>query len=187
MSTAGKVLIVLVMLMIFVWIVLAAGVSRTNTNYNTKLNELTMKVEDLQTKVSDAQKEVASLLIQSELAQEKVDRESILLRARQSDLERARSQVSETLAAAKFELETADATVKAAQSDLEHRNTEHEEETKVLEKDRADVQELMAATDKQRKELGELRKDFQSKYHANVELLGKAASKAAAARSGSTH
>ena len=39
MSTAGKVLIVLVMLMTFVWIVLAAGVSRLNTNANKRLHD----------------------------------------------------------------------------------------------------------------------------------------------------
>ena len=41
MSTAGKVLIVLVMLMTIVWVVLSAGVSRLNTNANTRVHELT--------------------------------------------------------------------------------------------------------------------------------------------------
>ena len=93
--------------------------SRTNTNHNTKLNELTTKIEDLQTKLSDNRNEVDSLLLQSQMAQEMVDRESTMLRAKQSDLERTRSQVANDLEAAKYELETVDGTVKGAQTDLD--------------------------------------------------------------------
>ena len=75
MSTAGKVLIVLVMLMTFVWIVLAAGVSRLNTNANTRLHELTEQVEELQGEVKETQDEIASLLTQTSQAQEQIDRE----------------------------------------------------------------------------------------------------------------
>jgi peptidoglycan hydrolase CwlO-like protein len=187
MSTAGKVLIVLVMLMTFVWVVLSAGVARVNTNANTRLHELTQEVEKLEGKAKDAQDEISSLLTQTSQTQEKIDREYILLRAKQSDLERARSQISETLSAVKYDLEIVEGTVKGAQTDLEHRTTEHQEETKRLEKERADAQELMASCSKQRDLLASLRKEFESKYHANIEMLGKAASKTTQARAGSTN
>jgi predicted nucleic acid-binding Zn-ribbon protein len=187
MSTAGKVLIVLVMLMTFVWVVLSAGVARVNTNANTRLHDLTEQVEKLEGQVKDAQDEVASLLTQTSQTQENIDREYTLLRAKQSDLERARSHVAETLSGAKYELEIVEGTVKGAQTDLEHRTTEHQEQTKLLEKERADVQELIAACGKQRDLLASLRKDFESRYHANIEMLGKAASKNTQARAGSTN
>ena len=147
MSTAGKVLIVLVMLMIVVWIVLSRGrvADRTRTA-NTKLNELTKKVEELQSKVERRQEEVASLLIQIRAWPKKrstANRSCCVPSSRISNEPGRRSPT--TLAGVKYELEIVEGTVKAAQTDLEHRNTEHEEETKVLEKDRADVQELMAA------------------------------------------
>jgi predicted nucleic acid-binding Zn-ribbon protein len=187
MSTAGKVLIVLVMLMTFVWVVLGAGVARVNTNANTRLHELTQEVEKLEAKAKDARDEVSSLLTQTSQTQEKIDREYIVLRAQQSDLERARSQASHTLSGVKYELEIVEGTGKGAQTDLEHRTAEHQEESKLLEKQRADVQELIASCNKQRDLLASLRKEFDSKYHANIEMLGKAASKTTQARAGSTN
>jgi peptidoglycan hydrolase CwlO-like protein len=187
MSTAGKVLIVVVMLFTIVWVVLSAGVSRINTNHNARVFELTKQVEKLQEEVAQTQEQVTSVFTQSQLAQEKIDRERAVLRAKQADLERARSQVADALASVKYELEIVEGTAKGAQNELDHRTTEHEEETKSLEKQQADVRELMAVCSKQRDELAALRKDFLSKYHSNVEMRGKFASKPAQARAGSTN
>jgi peptidoglycan hydrolase CwlO-like protein len=187
MSTAGKVLIVLVMLVTLVWVVLAAGVSRLNTNANTQLYQLTQKVEELQGKVKDAQSEVASLVTQTTQTQEKVDREFGLLRAKQADLERARSQISDTLSSVKYELELVQATVKGAQTDLEHRNIEQQEETARLGANRTQVAALMADCSQLRDRLSSLRKDFVSNYHASIELLGKAASKTSEVPAGSAN
>ena len=187
MSTAGKVLIVLVMLMTFVWVVLSAGVSRLNTNANTRLHELSLKVEELQGKVKDAQSEITSILTQTTQVQEQVDREFGLLRAKQSDLERARSHISDTLSSVKYELELVQGTVKGAQTDLEHRNIEQQEETARLGADRSQVAELMADCSKLRDRLASLRKDFQTNYHATLEMLGKAASKTTEAPAGSAN
>jgi predicted nucleic acid-binding Zn-ribbon protein len=177
MSTAGKVLIVLVMLVTIVWVMLSAGVSRINTNHNTRLHELATQVEKLQSDVKETQEQIASVLTQTQEAQEKIDRERTVLRAKQSDLERTRSQVAHDLASVKYELEIVEGTAKGAQNDLDHRNTEHEEETKSLEKQRADVQELIAQCSKQMEELAALRKDFLAKYHSNIEMRGKVAGK----------
>jgi chromosome segregation ATPase len=187
MSTAGKVLIVMVMLMTIVWIVLSAGVSRLNTNANTRVHELTDKVAELQGKVQDTRAEIASLLTQTQQQQETLDREFSLLKAKQSDLDRARSKIADTLASVKYELELIQGTVKNAQTDLEHRNIEQQEETARLGADRAQVAELMADCSKLRDRLGSLRKDFQSNYHASIELLGKAASKTSVAPAGSAN
>jgi chromosome segregation ATPase len=186
MSTAGKVLIVLVMLMTFVWIVLSAGVSRLNTNANTRLHKLIIQVEKLQGDVKQTQDDVASLLSQTSQAQVKIDREFTVLRANQADLERARSQISDTLAGVKYQLEIVQDTVKSAQTALGHRNTEQQDETKELALERSQVQELMAQSSKLRERLASLRKEFQSQYHANIEMLGKA-SKTTEAQAGSAH
>ena len=187
MSTAGKVLIVLVMLVTIVWVLLSAGLSRINTNHNTRVHELATQVEKLQGEVKETQEQIASVLVQAQQAQEKIDRERTVLRSKQSDLERARSQVAHDLASVKYELEIVEGTAKGAQGELDSRTTEHEEETKSLEKQRADVQELMAQSSKQRDELASLRKGFLAKYHSNIELRGKAASKRAQAGAGSTN
>jgi uncharacterized FlaG/YvyC family protein len=86
----------------------------------------------------------------------------------------------------KYELEIVQGTVKSAQSALEHRNTEQQEETKQLAQDRSQVQELMAQSSKLRDRLDSVRKNFEARYHNNIEMLGKA-SKPTEAQSGSTH
>ena len=48
MSTAGKVLAVLVMLMSLVWMILSAGVDQLNTNCNKKLHDLVVQIEKLE-------------------------------------------------------------------------------------------------------------------------------------------
>jgi hypothetical protein len=78
-------------------------------------------------------------------------------------------------------------TVKSAQTDLEHRNIEFQEETTRLGADRAQVSELMADCSKLRDRLASLRKDFSSNYHASVELLGNAAGRTTEAPAGSTN
>jgi chromosome segregation ATPase len=186
MSTAGKVLIVLVMLVTMVWIVLASGVSRVNTNANTRLNELIQQVEKLQGQVKDTQTEVASLLSQTSQTQESIDREFHLMSAKISDLQRARSNVFETLSGLNHELEIVNGTVKAAQTDLENRNVEYQEETNRLGADRTQVEELMADCKKLRDRLGSLRKEFQDAYHASLEMLDKAG-KSAKAYAGSAN
>ena len=73
MSTAGKVLIVLVMLVIVVWIVLAAGVSQLNTNGNTKLHDLQTQVEKLEGDVAKTQADVVSLIDSTSQVRTQID------------------------------------------------------------------------------------------------------------------
>jgi len=173
MSTAGKVLVVLFLLTSLIWIVLASDVAQYNTNGNTKLHDLTVQVEKLESQLDQTQHDIASLLDQTSQTQEQVDREFTLLRARQADVEKARSQIQETLARVQYELATVQETVRNAQSTVGHRNVELQGETKALARERSDVQELIADSGKLMDRLTTLRKDFQTIYHANLEMLGK--------------
>ena len=113
--------------------------------------------------MKETEDEIASVLVQTSLAQENTDRERTVLRSKQADLERTRSQVSETLAAIKYELEIVEGTAKSAQTDLENRTTEHQEESKNLEKNQAANQELMAACGKLRNQLASIRERLPGK------------------------
>jgi chromosome segregation ATPase len=172
MSTAGKVLIILFLLTTLVWVVLASGVAQLNTNYNTKLHDLTVQVEKMGADLEQTQKDVDSLNDQISLTQEQIDRQLVLLRATQSDLERERSQIQETLLRNQYQLATIEETIKSAQSALEHRTTEQQEETQALAQAKADVQTLMAQSSQLMDRLATLRKEFQTTYHANIEMLG---------------
>ena len=58
MSTAGKVLAVVVMLMSLIWMILSAGVSQLNTNGNKRLHELAGQIAKLQEDLEHTQDEV---------------------------------------------------------------------------------------------------------------------------------
>jgi chromosome segregation ATPase len=173
MSTAGKILVVLFLLASLVWVVLAAGVAQLNTNYNTKLHDLNDQVEKLAADIEQTQHDFVSLNDQISSTQEQMDREYELLRATQSDVQRERSEIQETLLRNQYQLATVEETIKSAQTALENRNTEQQEQTKSLAQAKSDVQTLMAECSQLMGRLTTLRKDFQTTYHANVEMLGK--------------
>lgn len=173
MSTAGKVLIVMVLLTSLVWMVLASGVARLNSNGNARLHELTEQIAKLQTDFTQTQDEIASLRDQTSTIQEDVDREVTVLRANQSDVEKARSQIAEMLTRVQYELATVKETVERAKTTLTHRIQEQESEEQALTRAKSEVEELKTKNGELLSELSTLRKNFESVYHSNVEFLGK--------------
>ena len=173
MSTAGKVLAVLVMLMSLVWMILSAGVSQLNTNGNQKLHDLTEQVEKLQDDMTKAQDDIVALRSSASSIQENRDHEVTVLQARQSDLEKDHSQIRESLSRWQYELATVQETIERAKSALQHRVDEHQVSEQVLAKSKSDVKEMMDRSGELMNQLAGLRKDFQATYHANVESLGK--------------
>jgi chromosome segregation ATPase len=173
MSTAGKVLVVLVLLTSLVWIVLASGVAQLNTNGNTRLHDLAVQVEKLQTDFKQTQDEIASLRDQTSSIQEDVDREVTVLRAHQSDVEKARSQIQEMLARVQYQLATVKETIEKAKTALNDRIAEQASEQQALAQAKSEVEDLKGKNGELLSQLSTLRKNFESVYHSNVESLGK--------------
>jgi chromosome segregation ATPase len=173
MSTAGKVLAVLVMLMSLVWMILSAGVSQLNTNGNKKLHDLAEQVEKLQDDVEKAQDDIVALKSSASSVQEQLDHEVTVLHARQTGHEKDRSQIRESLARWQYELATVQETIDRAKSALQHRIEEHQTGEQVLAKSKSDVKELMDRSGELMTQLTALRNEFQSTYHSNVESLRK--------------
>ena len=173
MSTAGKFLTVVVMLSLLVWIVLAAGVSRYNTNGNTRLHELAQQVEKLEVDLQQTQDDIVAQLRPNQCDSRGYGPHLHVVRARQVELEKASSQINDTLSGVRFQLATLEDTIKGAQTALEHRNTEHQELTAELAKMRSDVKDLMADCSQRRNRLASLRNDFQNTYRSNIEMAGK--------------
>jgi peptidoglycan hydrolase CwlO-like protein len=173
MSTAGKVLSVLVMLVLVVWIVLASGVARLNTNGNKELHDLVEKVAKLREDVEKTQVDVVGLHDQAATIQEKVDHDLIVLTDRQTQLKKANSQIRESLDRYKYQVATVEESAKNAQDLLQHRNAERDAEQKALADARSDVKSLMADSDQLMNRLNSLRNTFKKTYEANIENLGK--------------
>ncbi len=172
MSTAGKVLAVLVLLASVGWIILAAGIAQLNANGNKRLHDLEVQIEKLQDDLRQTVSEISSLKVQTSQTQERTDRDLAVLRSRQADVEKARSQARESLSRAQYQLAIVQETIKGAQDALQHRNEEHQSEEKALADVKTDVRHLVAETTQLRDRLMMLRKEFQTTYHGNVETLG---------------
>jgi len=173
MSTAGKVLVVLVLLTSLVWIILSAGVAQLNTNGNKRLHDLTEEVEKLQDELRQSQDEIVALNNEASFVQENIDREVAVDRSHQSDVEKARSQIVESLERVRYQLAIVQETIDRAKMALQHRNNEQQAEDQALAQAKSEVKELMDRSTELTNQLGSLRKEFQTTYHANIESLGK--------------
>ena len=173
MSTAGKVLIVLVLLTSLVWLVLASGVAQLNTNGNTRLHELTVQIDKLQTDFKQSQDEIVAVRDQTSTIQENVDRQITVLRARQSDLEKARSKIIEYMTRVQYQLATVKDTIEKAKTTLQHRIEEQASEQQALVQAKSEVEDLKAKNGELLSQLSTLRQNFETVYRSNIESLGK--------------
>lgn len=172
MSTAAKVLSIVIALFSIVWMILAAGVAQLNTNGNTLVHELQIQVEKVALDLDQAKDDIVHLKDQTASVQEKVDRGLMVLRAKQNDLEKARSQIVETLTRVQYQMAVMEDTIKGSQTTLANRNEELESEKKALADARTEVQTLIARTSEMMNELGSLREKFQKTYASSLDQLG---------------
>ncbi len=75
MSTAGKVLVVLVTLTTLVWMILASGVAQLNRNGNTALHNLEEQLAKAQGDLKQTQNDIVAFHDEASTIQEKVDRD----------------------------------------------------------------------------------------------------------------
>ncbi|WP_165230253.1 hypothetical protein [Aquisphaera insulae] len=171
MSTAGKVLIVLIVLATIGWMFLAAGVDELNRNANNTLVELEKKIEQLQLDVKTAQASVAKFKDQSTILQERIDREAAVLFSRHNDVQRIASKVRDELARVQYELSVVQEHAEGAKRSQGQRAEEVANETRNLAKDRETVEGLKAKDKELVDRLTQLRDQFKKTVTANTEAL----------------
>ena len=175
MSTAGKVLVVLIMLSSLVWIILTAGVTQLNRNGNQAVIELTEKVAKMQEDVKATREQIAWVSgTRPRCCKSRWTESSRVIQARQNDAQRVTSNVREILSRVQYELATVQQTVQEAEQDRTVRAEEKAAEEKAL---AAARQEVVALKDKERELtelLGKLRDQFTTARKENLELIGKA-------------
>ncbi len=171
MSTAGKVLVVLILLTSLVWMLLTAGVAQLNRNGNQALIVLTEKVAKLQDDVKKTQDKTVRVKDQTHVLQEKMDRELAVINARQNDVQRLASTISEQLSSVRYELVTVQQTVQTAEQDRTERAAEVVADHKALDAARNEVKSLKATDEQLRKRLTSLRNEFKKTLNRNVDIL----------------
>lgn len=168
MSTAGKVLAVLILLVSLAWVFLAAGVAQLNRNGNAALAKLQADVANAKEGVKKAQIALVKIKDDTALFQSSMDTKLAVLRAQMVDVEAGNSRLNGILNNMQAQLQTVEATVAEAQHDLEIRNTEKETEIKLLAAARAEVQQLRDRDAELADRLASLRKEFKDKFSENV-------------------
>jgi len=172
MSTAGKVLVVLILLASLVWLALMAGVDQLNRNGNKAMNELTAKIEKLEEDVKSAQNDIVKIKDDTTIVQEQMDRQMSVVRSRQNDVERVNSNIREILSRVQNQVASLEQTAKDAERTAKQRSDEKIAEQQALEAEKASVEKLKAQNDDLMKRLAGLRNEFKTTLQSNRSLLG---------------
>lgn len=183
MSTAGKVLSVLVILFAIVWIVLSAGVTELNRSAEAT-------VEKKKAEVLKLDADVRGLAVTIQQEKDKTDTQQVAtqnmltaIQARQADREKERSQVLEIAQRFKLQAQGTETSLAAARKLNEERLAEKTAETQAKADEEQAVAKLMSDNDALMKHLAELRESFTTTLAENkalVDRLGKSAKGSAA-------
>lgn len=168
MSTAGKVLSVLVLLATIGWIFLGAGVAQLNRNGNAALAKLQADLKNAEEGLHAAEVALVKLKDDTSQFQENMDTQLAVLRSKTTQVEAAGSRLKGILADMQGQLETVEATVAQAGHDLEIRKQEREAETQLLAAARAEVLRLRGVDAEKTERLATLRDEFKRTYEENT-------------------
>lgn len=173
MSTAGKVLVVIVLIMVPIWMVLFSGVTELNKSGTQAVEKLRDQVVKLEEDVARTEREVKALKDQIDLEQTTRGHETAVLRARQSDAEKARAELIEMQTRVKNQVADIEAALKNAQASREMREAEKKAEIKAKADAETDVKRLMAEHAELTDQLEKLRADFKETLESNRELAAR--------------
>ena len=173
MSTAGKVLSVVVALLAAVWVLLAAGVTQLNRNGTKAVEALKTQITQVEGQVVKARRDIATLTDQAYLLRLQNQNTLAALHAAQTEKEKARSQVLEIATRVKLQSDNVKATLEASKADNENRLAEREAETKAKAEAEALVEKLKAENGEKLATLTSLRDKFRAALQANKENVRK--------------
>ena len=124
MSTAGKVLTILILLVSIAWLVMMAAVTQLNVNWQTKIAAQVLDFEKATGELDRAQGQFLSLTEQARATQDSTDRELRLRLTRLASADRLRSSKTEDLTRVKEQVKDMLAAVESAKANLAIREAE---------------------------------------------------------------
>ena len=171
MSTAGKVLIVLVLILVPIWIILVSGVAQVNTEGTKLVAQLTKDVAKLEEDVAKAERDINNLLDQISLEQRATSEHLSVIRSRLADADRAKTEVYEIKERSDLDLDLVLNELKRAEAVRAQREKELEDETEAKNEAENEVSKLKVETSDLMDELTKLREDFKSTLDSNRKLV----------------
>lgn len=170
MSTAGKVLSVLVVLVAVVWVMLSATVAQLNRNGTQAVEDLQKKVAALDVQVVEAARAFDQLKESTHLEQLKTQSELTTIQARQADVEKTRSEVKEIATRVQLQVADVDAMVKNAGAHQKQREDDKDAEIRALAAARENVETLKDQREQMVGRLSTLRDKFKATLQQNKSL-----------------
>jgi len=180
MSTAGKVLTVLILLVMVVWIVMMSGVSQLNYNYAQKVDTQQKELDKLAADAAKANSDILRLTEQARLEQDATDRDLRLSLTRIAAAERRQSSTIEDLTRLKNQVADYLAAVETAKTNLATREAEKAKGEEDLAKKRDEIAKHQATNAELRTQLAQLQDEFKRLLAENTAAVAKASEKATA-------
>ena len=173
MSTAGKVLVVLVLLVAPVWIVMVSTVAQLNKNAGEQLESLKKQVATLESDVSTMTRNVVNLKDQIAHEQEAMNQQLAVTRAHQADLQKARSEWIEIASRDKYQVAAMQEAAKRAEATRDLRAAEKVQETEAKQAVEAEVEKLQQEHAELTEQLDKLRGEFKATVDENRKLMAR--------------
>ena len=173
MSTAGKVLVVLVLLVAPVWIVMVSAVAELNKNAGKQLEDLKKQVATLENDLSTMKRDIVKLKDGIALEQEAMNLKLAATRARQADLQKARSDGREMASREKNQVADMQHAAKRAEATRELRAAEKKQETAAKGVVEAEVEKLKQEHAQLTEQLDKLRDEFKTTVDENRKLMAR--------------
>jgi hypothetical protein len=176
MSTAGKVLAVLVTLALLGWLGLLSMVAQRNANWGKKLQAQQKQLEDLQKDQIEVRSQLAKIKNAIAREQESHAETVVVQRAQVADREKTLTDSIEELERAKNQVKTQQLALKTAEDHTKHRNDEKTQTIAARDARRAEVEKLKGENSALMAELKQLRTDFVATLAENRKLAQRFAS-----------
>lgn len=181
MSTAGKVLTVIVTLAIIGWIVLVAKVADLNRNWGQEIDRLAGEIQKLDEGIVKSRDGLNKTLAAIRLQQDEKDRELSVLRIQLSKLGKFEAQVQQAVTDVQLQIQLVQEATKDAQAGAQKRLAEREQTKQDLAASQGEVQKLQESVGDLSGRLQRLQSSFIATQQENRQLLQQLRSRAAAA------
>lgn len=171
MSTAGKVLVVLVMLAVVPWIWLYAKVYELNSSWGEEIQRLSKQVDDLGGQVAKKQAELDDALLAVSREKSQRDDELTVLTTRVSEIEVLETGSREAAERARLQIALLEAAAKDATATVAGRVKELNDTQKAKDEAEALVKSLQNSVQQRMDNLATLRQEFLRLVEENRQML----------------
>lgn len=179
MSTAGKVLVVLVLLLAPVWVILVSAVAELNKSGGEQVAKLKGDVANLEKQVTDTRRQIVTLKDQIKLEQVTMLQEVAAIRSHAADLEKARSETFEIAARVNYQVVAMQEAAKRSEATKELRVAEKTQEIAAKAAAEKEVERLKQEHAALVERLDKLRNDFKATLDSNRKLVDRLKAKRA--------